>query len=68
MKILVTGERGKILNAELFYVLDLGDALASAVFSRVLQPTLANAVGHLVSFAVNGALWIGLAAIAIRVV
>jgi len=55
------------LNSELFYVLDVGDALATPL-SGILQPMLAGIVGHLVSFALNGALWIGLAAVAIRIV
>ena len=55
------------MNAELFYVLDLGDALAQPL-SRILQPMLANAVGHILSFATNGALWIGFVAVAVRVI
>ena len=55
------------MSAELFYVLDLGDALAIPL-SRVLQPTLANAVGHILSFAINSALWLGFIAIAARVI
>jgi len=59
--------KGEELTPDLFYVLDLGDVLAIPI-SRVLQPTLANAVGHLLSFAINGALWIGFIAVAARVI
>jgi len=55
------------MTPDLFYVLDLGDALARPL-ERVLQPMIASAVGHLISFAVNGTLWLGFIAIAARVV
>lgn len=55
------------MDAELFYVLDVGDAFGS-LLSHVVHPTLANAVGHLVSFAVNASIWLGLAAVAVRVI
>ncbi len=55
------------MEPDLFYVLDIGDALEEPL-SKFLQPTAANATGHLVSFAVNSALWLGFIAAATFVV
>lgn len=43
--------------SELFYVLDIGDAIGD-LFSKVLQKNWANAFGHLISFAFNATLWL----------
>lgn len=55
------------MTPELFYVLDLGDWFAHGL-SKVIQPTLAGVVGHLMSFAVNAGIWLGFIAVAARVI
>lgn len=47
--------------AELFYVFDLGDALAVPL-ARVFRPVVARIIAQLISFGVNTALWAGFAA------
>lgn len=41
---------------DLFYVLDLGDWFGS-IFEKLLNQDIARAVGHLLSFGLNGGIW-----------
>ena len=52
---------------DLFYVLDVGDAIGSLCY-RVMPRELALMVGHLLSFSINGALWVSLFAIGAEVI
>jgi len=55
------------MNPELFYVLDLGDALAACLEGFKTPPFLAGVIGHLISFGINAALWIGVIKLAVSI-
>ena len=52
---------------DLFYVLDLGDTIAALLAQIKLPPFLAGVIGHLVSFGINAALWIGVIKFAVDI-
>jgi len=52
---------------ELFYVFDLGDALA-APLERLFAPLFARAVAQLVSFGINAVVWAGFAVLIVKAI